>query len=73
MNLKDIPKRSEQHLVTHGKWGKGNKKKSEMYLCFISGSLEDYDTTKNIYIDVRGRVDFRGKSINLTLDILILR
>lgn len=25
------------------------------------------------YIDVRERVDFRGKTINLTLDVLILR
>lgn len=51
----------------------GKRKKSKICPCFRSGWPEEHDATKNTYMDVRRRVDFRGKIINLTLDMLILR
>lgn len=55
------------------KWRKENESqmKSKMYQCLRSGSLEDYDTIKITYIDVRRRVGFRGNIIILPLNMLI--
>lgn len=70
MNLKDISKISEENLVAHEIWGEGKKsQRCIMFHIWVTGGLISLKT----YIDMRRRVDFRGKIINLTLDMLILR
>lgn len=69
VNLKDISKVSEQILVTHRKQGKG---RSQRWIWVSDLGDWRFMIPPKTDLDVKRRADFRGKIINLTLDLSIL-
>lgn len=56
--------------MAHEIWGEGKKsQRCIMFHISVTGGLISLKT----YIDIRRRMDFRGKIINLILDMLTLR